>query len=205
MHSSLGTQQIYGVVKAEVTAIPSAAVKGAFVTHDTTATATAAARFSGDKQYKHSHPNALCITSAVTSNLNELCTLAFDRSNNPTGTCGWNGSTIVAMDSDKMPADGKLKLCSEVKNSREACLPTGTVAIACGSDSASGGINVGGGNYQMVPSWIAVPQSEADLLMGQYESCYAGKPGVDNKKYEYTKTTNYSVAFSNPMNAIGRS
>jgi hypothetical protein len=195
--TSAASHQILGIAKADATAIPSDVRKNAFTTQAATATATASARWSCNP-YLSAHPHVLCPVSSPTTNLTELCSLAFDRSSMSDGT------TVMAMDSTHMPADGKLKFCTNVSDPSEACLPPGTVAIACGTDVNSGGVNVGGSEFSLTPSYIAVPKSEADLLMGYYAGCYAGDPNNSNKNSGYTKTTNFQIAYSNPNNALGR-
>ena len=192
------TQQIYNIVKSDARVLPAASMPRTFTAHNTSDIANASTHFAGDAKYKLSHPNALCVTSAVTSNLNELCTLAFDQNQNGQSVCAWRGNYVVSIDHEKIPAGGIVE-CHKTKNKDDICVPTGTKAIVCGG--TAGGVNVGGGNYSMTPSYIAVPKSEVDILLNGYGNCYSGNPHNADKKYGYVKTSNFSVAYSNPYQA----
>ena len=194
---STTTAQIISTVRHDARVLPSATRPRAFTSQATTDVVNASTHFAGDAQYKKTHPNALCVTSAVTSNINELCTLAFLENQNGESVCAWRGNYVVSMDNDNLPVNGKIKECSKTKDPNAVCVPDGTVAVPCGTD-INGGVNVGGGNYSMTPSWIAVPKSEAQNLLNGYVGCYSPQDNDTNKRYAYTKTSNFQVAYSNP-------
>lgn len=191
------TQQITSIVKSDARVLPSASMPRSFSAHNTSDIANASTHFSGDAKYKIDHPNALCVTSVATSNLNELCTLAFEQNQNGDSVCAWRGNYVVSIDDENIPAGG-IKECGKTKNSDEICVPKGTVAFPCGVTT---GVNVGGGNYSMTPTFIAIPKSQADLLLNGYGNCYSANPHNADKKYGYVKTSNFSVAYSNPYQA----
>jgi hypothetical protein len=103
--------------------------------------------------------------------------------------CSYNRSYLVSALNNNLPADGVIKECHKVSDSNEVCVPKGTVALACSPDQLGVGLNVGGGNYQLEPSYIAVPKSQVNLLSEQYTSCYAPHPGDHAQRYAYVKTS----------------
>lgn len=194
------TKQISQIVRTDAKTLPSATRPRAFTAHNTSDVVNASTHFGGDESYAKTHPNALCVTSSVTANLNEICSLGFmmnQRSANE-NTCKWGGNYIVSMDDDSVPEDLNIPSCDDVSDPNVLCLPPGTRAVSCGV-SKDGGVNVGGGNYSLTPTIIAVPKSEADFLMKGYVGCYGAQPNSDHQKYAYTKTSNFQVAYSNPQ------
>ena len=135
------------------------------------------------------NPNALCTTSGTgIRNVNSLCFQAFAENQSETSVCGFGSGTLghlVSADDTRVPKNG----IRECKNSQpgEVCVQEGAVAMLCSPDQM--GLNVGGGNYQMNPSYIAVPKSTADWLNGHNVGCNKPNPHVAASKYGYMKTS----------------
>lgn len=198
------SRQIFGSLAADIHTAPPASRPGAFASQASSDTVAASMHFSGGAEYSKKHPNAICVTSVPTAGtIMDFCQAASDFNIGGQSSCAWNGSYMVPYDSSQLPADGKIKTCDQTTNPNEVCVYPGSVPIMCSADSGNA-INVDNGQATLIPSWIAVPKSEADLVMSQYASCYAGKPNHQKDKYAYTETTNFNVAYSNPFQTIGR-
>ena len=101
-----------------------------------------------------------------------------------------NALCVTYIASDKsIPRDGVIKECGK-ENSGEVCVPPGTIALACNPDMINSGVNVGGGNFQLEPSFIAVPQSEVKQIVEGMNSCYGPHPqSASQQRYAYVKTS----------------
>jgi len=170
-------------------ALPTTTNPDAFSAHATSDTAVAASQFRGDPRLKQNHPNALCVTYTPTSSIAELCQMAYTEQTMGDNNCSYGRSYLVNMMDSNLPVDGVIKECHRVSNPLEVCVPRGAVAVACNPDQLSVGLNVGGGSMQLEPSYIAVPQSEMNLLSEQYTSCYGPTPGQSSARYAYVKTS----------------
>lgn len=193
-HTTSNLVQAGNLVQQELQVQPAALTRGAFSAQNSTNIANAATQFAGDASYRNSHPNAICPTSQYSTNLGALCSLAFDQNTNGASTCSWNGAYLIPMDDKNIPADGKIRECSETTDPKEVCTPKGTVALLCSPDEI--GLNVGGGKYQLNPSYIAVPKSLADQLAGHYGDCYSGDVPVESKSFSYVRTSRAAPAFT---------
>ena len=189
------TQKVYNLLRSDARPLPTASMPRSFTAHNTSDIANASTHFAGDPQYAKQYPNAICVTSLPTANANELCTFAYSQQQNGDSPCSWKGSYLVSMDNDKIPAGGPLECGHPANGPDDVCLPKGTKAYPC---ALNDGVNVGGGNFSLTPSYIAIPASQADMLLNGYGNCYSKHPSAGSKPYGYTKTSNFQVAFSNP-------
>lgn len=178
--------------------LPTNTNPGAFSAHATSDTAVAASQFRGDANLKQTHPNSICVTYTASPSIGQLCQMAFTEQTMGDNDCSYSRSYLVNKNDANLPRDGVIKECHTVSNPNEVCVPRGTVAVACNPDQLSVGLNVGGGNYQLEPSYIAVPKSQMDLISSQYLSCYSGDPAISSKKYAYVKTSSH-VALEDGM------
>jgi hypothetical protein len=169
--------------------LPTATDPGAFSAHAYTAVSVAASQFKGDASLKQNHKNSICVTYTPAASIGELCQAAFVANTMGDNDCSYNNSYLISALNSNIPSDGKIKECHLVSDPNEVCVPRGTVALACSPDQLGVGLNVGGGNYQLEPSYIAVPKSEVDLLTEKYMSCYAPHPGDHAQRYAYVKTS----------------
>lgn len=142
--------------------------------------------------YKH-YPNALKVTSQPGSILSAKCTAAYNMHKDGIS----NGKFMVSMYSDNLQ-DHKPQLCSIVSDQTGVCLPPGTIALPCM------GQQVDGGKYNLAPSWIAVPKSEAlyDVGDGGYRGCHGQKHHDPKDKFNYVKTSNFQKPYSNYKNLL---
>lgn len=173
--------------------LPTATNPGAFSAHAASSTAVGASQFRGDANLKKTHPNSICVTYTPSSSIGELCQMAFTEQTMGDNNCSYGHSYLVNMRDSRIPSDGVIKECHTVSNPNEVCVPRGTVAIACSPDQLSVGLNVGGANFQLEPSYIAVPKSEINILSEQYASCYGPAPNNESKKYAYVKTSSHAA------------
>jgi hypothetical protein len=171
--------------------LPSSSRPGAFEAHASSATAVGASQFRGDASLKQDHKNALCVTYVPATSVGELCQAAFVQNTMGDSDCSYNRSYMVSTTNRNLPADGIIKECNKVTDPNEVCVPKGTVALACNPDQLGVGLNVGGGNYQMEPSYIAVPKSEIDYIAQVYNSCYGPNPSDHQNRYAYVKTSSH--------------
>lgn len=179
----------------QIQSLPSNTRPGAFSAHASTATAVAASQFRGDATLKQSHPNSLCVTFVPSQSFGELCQAAYLQNTMGDNDCSYNKTYMVNANNSNIPHDGVIKECQNVSDPTEVCVPKGTVAVACNPDMINVGLNVGGGNFQLEPSYIAAPKSVVDLITQKYDSCYAPHPSEHTQKYAYTKTSS-QVALS---------
>ena len=175
--------------------LPPTTQPGAFSAHAASATAVGASQFSGDAGLKRNHPNAICVTYGVSSSFGELCQNAYVQQTMGDSDCSYSRSYLVPMTNSHIPSDGVIRECGKTLGPKDVCVPKNTVAIACDPDKLHVGLNVGGGSFQLEPSYIAVPRSTVDFIAEQYASCYKPKPEESGKKYAYVKTSSH-VALS---------
>ena len=158
----------------------------AFDSHAYTATAVAASRFSGDANLKE---NALCVTYTPSNSVADLCQAAYTQQTSGDNNCPYSKSFLVNASDKSIPRDGIIKECGK-HNANEVCVPPGTMALACNPDTIHAGLNVGGGNFQLEPSFIAVPKSEVMLIAENLNSCYGPhKQAAADQRYAYVKTS----------------
>jgi hypothetical protein len=169
--------------------LPPTTQSGAFSAHAASATAVGASQFRGDAELKRNNPNAICVTYGTADSFGELCQNAYTQQTMGDNDCSYNQSYLVPMTSSNIPSDGVIRECGKSLNPRDVCVPKGTVAIGCNPDQMNVGLNVGGGSFQLEPSFIAVPKSTVNLIAEQYASCYGPKLEDSNKKYAYVKTS----------------
>lgn len=169
--------------------LPPTTQPGAFSAHAASATAVGASQFHGDAELKRNNPNALCVTYGSAASFGELCQNAYTQQTMGDNDCSYNQSYLIPTTNSHIPSDGVIRECGKTRNPQDVCVPKGTVAIACNPDQLNVGLNVGGGSFQLEPSYIAVPKSTVDLIAEQYTSCYNPKPEDSGKKFAYVKTS----------------
>lgn len=169
--------------------VPSASNKSAFQSQAATATATAAAHYTGDAALKR-HTNSMCVTYVPGGDMRSLCQAAFTQNTSGDNNCAYSQTYLVSVDNQNLPRDGVIKECGTTKDPNEVCVPKGTVALAC-NPAQIGSINAGGpaGNYQMQPGYIAVPRSTVEYLLNGVTGCSKSHPEEHHDKYAYVKTS----------------
>ena len=188
------TQTVY-----RTQSLPPTTQSGAFSAHAASATAVGASQFSGDAGLRETNPNALCVTGGLASSYAELCQLAFIQQTMGDKDCSYNDTYLVPMTDSNIPSDGVIRECSQALNSKDVCIPVNTKLIACNPDSLNVGLNVGGGNFQLQPSYIAVPESTARFIAEKYASCYGPKIDDSEKKYAYVRTSSHVALKENNL------
>ena len=181
------------LLQSSYQSVPNNLTQNAFDAHASTATAVAASRFRGDANLKKNNPHALCVTSRSTAvSVAELCQAAYVQNSIGDNDCSYNNSYFVNTSDKRIPRDGIIKECSR-QNSDEVCTPQGTVAIACNPDLINVGLNVGGGSFQLEPSYIAVPKSEITHIMQNFNNCNGPhQQSASQQRYAYVKTSVHS-------------
>lgn len=177
------------------TALESKTGMAKYTSHATSATATAAARSSGNPEVYAKYNNAMCPTWTPTTyhprTQAELCATAFTIQNQGSDSCP--GRFMVPL--SEVPG-GKLKVCGPTSNPNVPCLPPGQdlQQIYCDPDNM---VNVsigkmGIGSVQAEPSLIAVPTSAVNQIGENLVGCYSNHPphrDDPHKRVAYTKTT----------------
>ena len=169
--------------------VPTNLIPTAFDAHASSATSVAATRFKGDANLKLTNRNALCVTYIPSDSVAGLCQAAYTQHTVGDNNCSYSKSYLINASNKSIPSNGQIKECG-FENSGEVCVPSGTMALACNPDSIHAGINVGGGNFQLEPSFIAVPKSEVKKIVEGMNSCYGPHPqSASQQRYAYVKTS----------------
>ena len=169
-----------------IQSVPTYLIPNAFDAHASTATAVAASRFKGDANLKS---NAICVTYTPANSVAELCQHAYVQNSIGDNNCSYSNSYFVNSSDKRIPSDGVIKECSK-SSGNEVCVPDGTVALACNPDSINVGLNFGGGNFQLEPSFIAVPKSEVNHIVENLNSCYGPhQQSSGQQRFAYVKTS----------------
>ena len=172
-----------------IQSVPTNLIPTAFNAHAASATSVAATQFKGDANLKLTNHNALCVTYIPSSSIGGLCQAAYTQNSIGDNNCSYSSSYFINASDKSIPRDGVIKECGK-ENSGEVCVPPGTIALACNPDMINSGVNVGGGNFQLEPSFIAVPQSEVKQIVEGMNSCYGPHPqSASQQRYAYVKTS----------------